>query len=130
MGSCCRFLGYLVKFLFALSLIGLGVQGLKNANNQEKRLKDSITKWTELSKQPLLNKLHEHLDIVKYFDSALFIATGLFLAFGFKGASFWALLAVAIQIALLSNPLFHADVAVYVRAAKFLAILGGVLTLA
>ena len=130
MGSICRLIGYLVKFAFALSLIGLGVQGLKNANASEKRFKESITKWTEISKQPVLAKLHEHIDIIKYADSALFIFTGLLLALGFKGASFWAFLAVAVQIAFITNPLFSNDIALIHRTAKFVAILGGVLTLA
>jgi hypothetical protein len=130
MGAICRLWGYLVKLLFGLSLVGLGILGLQKANSVENRIGQSITNLANLSNQPLLHKLKEHINILKYFDSALFVITGLLLILNFKGAGFFAFLAVALQVALLSNPLFYKDIKVLQQAVKFIAILGGVLTVA
>jgi hypothetical protein len=130
MGAICRLWGYLVKLLFGLSLVGLGIQGLQNANKLEDRLGQSISGIANLSKQQLVLKAKEHINILKYADSALFVITGLLLILNFKGAGFFAFLAVALQVGLLSNPLLFKDITVLRQAVKFIAILGGVLTVA
>jgi hypothetical protein len=130
MGAICRFIGFFVKLLFGLSLVGLGVLGLQNANKIESRLTQSISGIAGLTKQPLLTKLNEFTDIIKHVDSALLIIAGLFLVLNFKGASFFALLSVALQIALVHNPLLYKDQKTLVLAIKYIAILGGVLTVA
>src|SRR5437660_1063144 len=100
MGAICRFIGYLFKLLFGLSLVGLGIMGLQNASKTENRYTTSINNLATLSKQPLLTKLNDHSHILKSLDSALLIIAGLFLVLNFKGASLFAFLAVALQVGL------------------------------
>jgi hypothetical protein len=128
MGAICRLFGYLLKLVFGLSIVGLGIQGLQNAHKSEARINQSIGQLAELSQQKVLHKLKDFNHIIKYVDSALLVIAGLLLILNFKGAGFFAFIAIAVQVGLLTNPLIYKDVKVLHQAIRYLAILGGVLT--
>jgi hypothetical protein len=130
MGASSRFFGYIVKLLFGLSIVGLGISGLQNAHQAELKITISINNIATMTKLPVLAKLNDFASILKYVDSALLVIAGLLLVLNFKGAGFFGFLAIAFQLALIYNPFFFSHPRVIEIAVRYVAVLGGILTVA
>lgn len=117
------------RFLFGLTLIGLGVRLLTEVNRLEPFVSQTIdlVQHKLLAKEYSIAKLKPHSHNIVFAEAFLYIASGLFTISGFSLAKFTGLLAVIIELSFVHNAYFYREPKHVVMASAFTGIFGAIL---